>query len=69
MNRQNGVRRRVVVCTECGATFTAKRNDAQMCSARCRTARHVRRYAPLPITALDPDLAAVERALVKALAD
>jgi hypothetical protein len=28
---------------------------------------HVRRYAPLPITALDEDLAAVERALVRAL--
>ena len=39
MDQANHVRRRVVVCAECGQTFTAKRNDAEMCSARCRTAR------------------------------
>jgi hypothetical protein len=69
MDRQNGVRRRVVVCTECGQTFAAKRADAEMCSARCRTARHIRLHPPPPITAWDEDLAAVERVLVKALRD
>jgi hypothetical protein len=68
MEHANNVRRRVVRCAECGRTFTAKRADAKMCSATCRTARHIRRHAP-PITALDEDLAAVERALVKALRD
>jgi hypothetical protein len=58
-----------VTCTECGQTFAAKRADAEMCSARCRTARHVRRYAPLPITALDEDLRAAEIALMRALKD
>jgi hypothetical protein len=52
-----------------GQTFTAKRSDAQMCSATCRTARHIRRHAPLPITAFDEDLAAVEIALARALRD
>ena len=69
MDHANNVRRRLVMCTECGQTFTAKRSDARMCSARCRTARYDRRHAPLPVTAWDEELAAAERALVKALRD
>jgi hypothetical protein len=68
-SQANGVRRRTVTCTECGKTFSAKRTDAVMCSAACRTARHVRLHAPLPITAFDEDLRAAEIALARALRD
>jgi hypothetical protein len=41
--------------------------DVWLCAAECgrHTARHVRRYASLPVTALDEELVAIEVALAR----